>query len=63
MVSTLLAADEWDDDEEDDTEVALAMAREGPADVADRAGDAVPPICLRECNGAGLGVVERTARE
>ena len=55
----LLAVDEVED-EEDETDVVLATATEGTADVADRAGDAVPPLCLRDCSSAGLGVLHRT---
>ena len=59
MVRVLLAVDEVEDDE-DETEVVLAMTTEGAAEVADRAGDAMPPLCLRDCSRAGLGVVHRT---
>ena len=55
----LLAVDEAEE-EDDDTEVVLAMAREGAADVAERAGEALPPLCLRDCSRVGLGVVHRT---
>ena len=60
MERELLAAEDVEEEEEDEPDVVLAMACEGAADVEDRAGDAVPPLCLRDCSSAGLGVVHRT---
>lgn len=59
-MSVLLAAEEVVEEEEDETEVVLAIVRDGAADAADRAGEAFPPLCLRDWNSAGLGVVQRT---